>query len=156
MTTNLLVMDDAYATFIAEVEAGGFGEPTDGGWSAEQIAAHVACNHEVLITATEAVLSDDAAGYDNHEAIQPRVLDAYVRSYGGLRGLADRIAVTSITLRELAARLEERGLLEVPVLIRDNGEVAVDQPMPWAKLLEIDATVHVPRHLAQLRALRPD
>ncbi len=147
--------DDAYATFIEELETGGFVEPGDGGWSAAQIAAHVARNHEELINATELVLSDEPVRYDNHEPTQLSVLDAYARSYGSLRGLADRIAVTSITLRELAARLEERGLTEVPVLIRDNGEVVVDQPIPWAKLLEIDSSVHVVRHLAQLRALRP-
>lgn len=147
-------MDDAYAAFIAEVEAGGFGEPTDGEWRAEQIAAHVARNHELLIEVTEAVLSDDPASYDNHPATLARDLDAYAASYGGLAGLADRIAVTVITLREMTAQLEERGLTEVPVLIRDGGETVVDQPVRWAKLLEIDATGHVPRHLAQLRALR--
>lgn len=148
-------MDDAYATFIAELEAGGFAEPSDGGWNAEQIAAHVARNHELLIEVTEAVLADEQTGYDNSEFADPRALSRYAASYGGVRGMADRIAVTAITLRELAARLEERGLVEVPVLIRDGGETAVDQPMPWGKVLEIDATVHVVRHLAQLRALRP-
>jgi hypothetical protein len=147
-------MDDAYAAFIDEVQAGGFGAPADGGWSAELIAAHVARNHEALIAATEAVLADEPASYDNQEQARATVLAAYADSYGGLRGLADRIAVTTITLRELAARLEERGLVEVPVRICDCGETEVDQPMPWAKLLEIDATAHVPRHLAQLRALR--
>jgi len=147
-------MDDAYADFIAEVEAGGFGEPVDGGWTAEQIAAHVARNHEALIVATEAVLTGDEVSYDNDEQVRTGQLDAYVRGYGGLRGLADRIAVTAVTLRELASRLDERGLVEVPVHLRDGERVVIDQPMPWAKLLEIDATVHVPRHLAQLRALR--
>jgi hypothetical protein len=150
-------MDDAYAAFIDEVQAGGFGAPTDGGWSAELIAAHVACNHEALIATTEAVLAQDPTSYDNQEQTHADLLAAYARSYGGLRGLADRIAVTAITLRELGALLEERGLglVEVPVRLGDGGETVVDQPMPWAKLLEIDATVHVPRHLAQLRALRP-
>jgi hypothetical protein len=147
-------MDDAYATFIAELEAGGFGEPTDGGWRAEQIAAHVARNQELLIEVTDAVLHDEPATYDNADATGSD-LDQYVRSYGGLGGLADRLAVTTITLRELAAQLGERGLTEVPVLIRDGGETVIDQPVPWAKLLEIDATGHLPRHLAQLRALRP-
>jgi hypothetical protein len=149
-------MDDAYASFIAEVEAGGFGDPQPGQWSAVQIAAHVARNHEELIAVTEALLADEPAAYDNHEPAQTRALDAYAQQYGGLLGLADRLAVTTITLRELAARLEERGLTEVPVLIRDSGEVVVDETIPWAKVLEIDATGHLARHLAQLRALRPD
>jgi hypothetical protein len=41
------------------------------------------------------------------------------------------------------------------VHLRDGDRVLIEAPMPWAKLLEIDATVHVPAHLAQLRALRP-
>ena len=150
-------MDDAYAAFIDEVQAGGFGAPADGGWRAELIAAHVARNHEALIAATEAVLAGEPTSYDNHEQVRADLLAAYADGYGGLRGLADRIAVTAITLRELTALLEERGLglVEVPVRIDEDGETRIDQPMPWAKLLEIDATVHVPRHLAQLRSLRP-
>ena len=53
------------------------------------------------------------------------------------------------------ARLEEYGLTEVPVLIRDGDETVVDESIPWAKVLEIDATGHLARHLRQLRALRP-
>ncbi len=149
-------MDDAYADFIAELEAGGFGEPVDGGWTAEQIAAHVARNHEALIVATDAVLAGDEVSFNNDEQCRTQELDAYARDYGSLRGIADRIAVTAVTLREQAARLDERGLVEVPVHLRDGDRVLIEAPMPWAKLLEIDATVHVPGHLAQLRALRPN
>ena len=148
-------MDDGYATFIAELEAGGFAAPAEGEWSAEQIAAHVARNHEALIEVSEALLSDEPAAYSNHEPIRNDLLDTYARTYGGLRGLADRLAVTTITLRELTARLEEYGLTEVPVLIRDGDETVVDESIPWAKVLEIDATGHLARHLRQLRALRP-
>ena len=156
MRTNLLDMDDAYASFIDELEAGGFVTPAAGQWSAAQIAAHVARNHEALITVTEAVLSGDETSYNNDEQIQERLLDAYAAEYGSLRGLADRIAVTTTTLRELAARLEDDGLTEVPVVIRDGDEIVIDQPMPWAKVLEIEHAVHGRRHLAQLRALRPE
>jgi hypothetical protein len=150
----LLDMDDPYADFITEVLAGGFGPPPDGGWSAEQIAAHVALNHEGLIRVTEAILSGEPVGYDNREATDPRDLDRYVAAYRGLRGLADRIAATVVTLRELAGRLAERGSVSVPVRIQDGDRVLVDETLPWADVLATDEAVHVRRHLDQLRALR--
>jgi hypothetical protein len=145
---------DAYADFIAEAANGPFGAPPEGEWNAEQIVAHVARNQEELIKVTEVVLSGDPIGYDNQETGDVRELNAYISAYGGLRGLADRVAETVTVLRDLADRLDERGATLVPTRIQDGTEVVVDQPLPWAKLLEIDATVHVPRHLEQLRALR--
>jgi hypothetical protein len=151
----LLDMDDVYADFITEVLAGGFTVPPAGGWSAEQIAAHVARNHEELIRTTEAVLSgEEDASYDNRDAIDLRELDRYVVAYHGLRGLADRLAETVVTLRELSGRLAEREPVPVPVRIQDGGRVVVDQPLPWADVLETDENVHVRRHLDQLRSLR--
>jgi len=148
-------MTDAYAELIAEVSAGRFGAPAPGQWSAEQIAAHVARNHEALIEVSEAVLRGDQVCYDNREVTRDRVLDAYVTAHGGLAGLGDRLAVTVTALRELVAALAETGMTAVPVRIQDGADVVVHQPMPWIKVLEIDRDEHVPRHLAQLRALRP-
>lgn len=147
--------DDVYADFIAEALAGGFAAPTAGSWSAEQIAAHVARNHEELIQTTETILAGDEAAYDNRVATDAATLDRYVLAYRGLRGLADRIAETAVTLRELAARLDEHGSVTVPVRIQDGDRVVVDEPTPWGEVLKVDEAVHVRRHLEQLRALRP-
>ena len=147
-------MDDVYADFITEVLAGGFQPPPPGQWSAEQVAAHVARNHEALIRTTEAVLSGDEPSYDNREATDPRELDRYVLAYHGLRGLADRLAETAVTLRELAGRLAERDPVIVPVRIQDGDRVVVDEPLPWSAILATDERAHVPRHLDQLRSLR--
>jgi hypothetical protein len=147
---------DAYADFIDEATTGQFRSPEDGRWTAERIVAHVARNHEELIAVTEAVLAGDSASYDNRGSTDVRALDRYAASYGGLRGLADRVAETVTVLRDLATRLDEQGATLVPTHIEDDGEVLVDQPLPWAKLLELDETVELPRRLAQLRALRTD
>jgi hypothetical protein len=136
---------DAYADFIAEAQTGRFRAPRDGGHTAEQIVARVARTHEELIEVTEAVLAGADASFDNDEPTT-RELDRYISSYGGLAGLADRVAMTVVVLRDLAYRLEERGTVLVPVAHGD--------PMPWAKVLELDETVQVPRRLGQLRALR--
>ena len=131
---------DAYADFIDEVSAGGFDAPVDAGWTAEQIAANVVHSHEDLIAVTEAVLAGERVAYDDRERTDVAELDRCVAAYGGLRGLADRLAERADTL--------------VPVRIIEDGELIVDQPLPWGKLLELDVGVYVPRRLAQLRALR--
>ena len=137
---------DAYADFIAEALDGPFRAPADGGYTAQQIVAHVARNHEELIAVTEAVLAGDEVTYDNREPTV-RELDRYASGYGeGVAGLADRVAMTVTVLRVLAYQLEDRGTIRVRSMEGD--------PMPWAKVLELDETVHVPRRLGQLRALR--
>jgi len=137
---------DTYADFIEEATAGRFRAPAGGGMTAEQIVAYVARNHEELIAVTESVLSGDEATYDNREPTS-RELERYLAGYGGLAGLADRVAQTVTVLRGVAAQLDERGTVRVPTT---HG----DPPMPWAKVLELDETVNVPRWLGQLRELR--
>src|SRR5215468_9996748 len=112
--------DDVYGDFITELLAGGFVAPPAGSWSAEQIAAHVARSHEELIQTTETILTGDRVTYDNRHASDIADLDRYVRAYGGLRGLADRIAETVVTLRELTAQFDARGSVTVPVRIQDG------------------------------------
>ncbi|HEX6497717.1 MAG TPA: hypothetical protein VF054_01645 [Micromonosporaceae bacterium] len=146
---------DAYAEFIAEVQAGGFDPPAGDEWSAEQIAAHVACEQEALIATTESLIAGQPPElYDNREATDRAVLDQYASSYGGLAGLADRVAETVVALRELAAQLGDRCEVEVPVRVADGHEVVIDRPVAWGQLLRFDEETHVPRHLEQLRALR--
>ncbi len=145
---------DAYDDFVEEATAGGFDQPSDGGWTAEQIVAHVARNNEELIAVTEAVLAGETTSYDNREVTDPVALDAYIASYGGLRGLADRVAETVTVLRDLGGRLGTRGETPVPSRIQDGEDVPVDGPVPWARMLEVNATRHTAMHLEQLRRLR--
>jgi hypothetical protein len=145
---------DVYADFIAEASTGKFRAPIDGSWTAEQIVAHVARTHEELIEVTEALLSGNDVSYDSRQPINAAELTRYIRGYGGLRGLADRVAVTVTVLRDLSVRLAERGAPLVPV--RDCDGSGLDQPLPWDKVLELDETVHAPRYLGQLRALRTE
>jgi hypothetical protein len=137
---------DAYADFIEEASTGRFRAPSEGGWTAEQIVARVALTHEELVSVTESVLTGDEVTYDNREPT-PRELDRYIAAYGGLLGLADRVAMTVTVLRDLAYRLEEQGAVRVRT-------VDAEPPTPWAKVLELDETVHVPRELERLCALR--
>jgi hypothetical protein len=147
---------DAYADFIEEAGRGRFRGPADGGWTAEQIVAHVASNNERLIATTEAVLAGHDTSYDNREAIDVRTLDGYAASYGGLRGLTDRVAMTVVVLRDLTEQLSSRDEVVVPTLLQDGDRVIVDAPTPWTQVLRVNATRHARLHLEQLRALRDD
>jgi hypothetical protein len=145
---------DAYGDFVEDATTGRFDRPAQGGWTAEQIVAHMARTNEELIAVTEAVLAGEETSFDNRGLGDTAKLDAYVASYGGLRGLADRVAQTVTVLRDLTGRLGTRGETLVPSRIQDGEGVTVDGPVPWSRTLEINATRHTAEHLEQLRALR--
>ncbi|GIH13510.1 hypothetical protein [Rugosimonospora africana] len=147
---------DAYADFIEEAGRGSFRAPADGGWTAEQIVAHVASTNEQLIATTEAVLAGHDASFDNREATGDRQLRAYVASYGGLRGLADRVAITVAVLRDLTGQLGPLEDTPVPTRIQEGDRVMLDGPTPWGRVLQINEVQHTGGHLEQLRALRED
>jgi hypothetical protein len=143
----------AYGAFLDEARAGGFGSPPPGEWDAERVVAHIARNDEELIAVTEAVLAGQEPRYYNHDAVSEQELAEYQARYGGLDKLVEQAEQTGAALCTLADRLPE----DAPAIfshIQDGDRVALDQPVPWAQLLQIHAKNHVPRHTAQLRALR--
>jgi hypothetical protein len=144
----------AYNVLLAEVAAGGFGAPPAGQWSAERIVAHVAANDDLLSEVTNAVLAGDPRAYYNHDAVDDAQLDALIAHHGDLAGLATRLRATSERLCQLAERLHEEAATPVHTHIRDGAEVRVDQPVPWGRILELQARVHLAAHAEQLRALR--
>lgn len=148
---------DAYETLFTELHGGGFGAPPPGEWSAELVVAHVATNDGLLAEATEAVLAGDPHPYYNHDAVDTAALSVAVSSHG------DDLAALGTWARENADRLcslaERLGLgtggeTLVRFHVEDAGEVVVDRPLPWEKVLDIHAVVHLPAHTDQLRALR--
>jgi len=148
---------DAYETLFTELAGGGFGAPPPGEWSAELVVAHVATNDGLLAEATEAVLAGDARPYYNHDAVDTPALESAVASRGGdLTVLAQWARTSADRLCELAERLGlgASGETMVQFHVEDGGEVVVDRPLPWATVLDIHATVHLPSHTDQLRALR--
>jgi hypothetical protein len=152
METAALVK--AYAELTAEARLGGFGPPPEGEWSAEQLIAHVATNDELLAQTTERVLDGDDQAYYNHDAIALARLNEIVAAHGGLPALVDWLGETSARLIELAALLREDDTTAVHTHIRDGGATKVDQPLPWVRVLQLQASSHLVAHLAQLRALR--
>jgi hypothetical protein len=134
----------AYEAFAVEADAGGFGPPPPGEWSAGQVVAHLARNDDLLAEVTAAILAGRTASFDNRPSLDPAPAPVEVLRASGARlcDLADRLT-------------EEQAATVVPVLIQDGEEIAVDQPMPWGVLLGIQASFHLPAHGDQIRALRP-
>jgi hypothetical protein len=143
----------AYDTLLDEIEAGGFGPPPDGEWSAAQVVAHVVANDELLIVATRAVLAGAARPYYNHDAIDAARLDELGTD---LPTLAGRLRESSATLCGLVEEMDEvAAATPVHMEIRDGDRTALDAPVPWGRAVGIQARAHLPNHTAQLRALRP-
>ncbi|MFB9233932.1 hypothetical protein ACFFWC_00025 [Plantactinospora siamensis] len=150
------VLRRGYELVLAEIEAGGFGPPPEGEWTAEQVVAHLAANDELLAEATEAVLAGAPYAYYNHNALHRPQLDGLVAECGGLAGLATLLRATSQRLCSLIDRLDAVAA-DVPVEthIRDGDRIVIDEPVPWGRVVDIHERVHLPAHTDQLRALRP-
>ncbi|NES30743.1 hypothetical protein GCE86_30775 [Micromonospora terminaliae] len=144
----------AYEEVLVEVDTGGFGPPPDGELSAEQIVAHLAANDELMSEATEAVLVGSPFAYYDLETIHRPQLDALVSECGGLDGLAVLLRATSQKLCALADRLGPAAETPVDTVLREGFDLDVDESLPWGRALDLHTRVHLPMHLAQLRALR--
>ncbi|SDY68163.1 hypothetical protein SAMN05444365_103103 [Micromonospora pattaloongensis] len=144
----------AYDALLAEIEAGGFAPPPPGQWRAEQVAAHVVANDELLLRTTEAVLAGSPWVYYNHNELHNPQLDAIIAECGGLPGLADRLRESSERVSGVIGRLGVHGETLVHTLIRDGFALRVDEPLPWGRVLDLHGRLHLPTHTDQLRALR--
>jgi uncharacterized protein YndB with AHSA1/START domain len=146
----------AYRTFHAEAAAGGFGAPADGGWSAAQVVAHVAVNDGVLAAVVRALLTERQAALANLTAVDQTVLDAWVDRHGGdLSALVAAGRARADRLIDLLDRLDaEQFGTPVPTRLVHEGQVAVDAELPWARVIGLQLSGHLPGHTEQLRALR--
>jgi uncharacterized protein YciI len=149
-------LEAAYAPFIAGLLAGGFSAPADGGWTAELVAAHVARNNDLIAGTAEQVASGAEPGvYDNASAVDETELAAYVQSVGGLAGLAREVERSAARLAAAGAALGDRAGTLVHVIIRDNGQIVQDGPIPIGAFVEGNASFHLDLHHKQIRALEP-
>ncbi len=148
-------MRRAYGEVLAEVDAGGFGWPAEGRLSAEQIVAHLAANDELMSEATEAVLAGTPYAYYDLAGVHRPELDALTAECGGLDGLATLLRATSQKLLTLVDRLGPAADTPVETHLREGFDLRVDEPLPWSRVLDLHTRVHLPKHRAQLRQLRP-
>ncbi|MEL6982414.1 MAG: SRPBCC domain-containing protein [Actinomycetota bacterium] len=157
---DLSALESAYAAFFDEAEAGaaaGFAAPTDGGWTAEQVVAHVALNDLALTAVAHALVHrDDQPTFGNNTCQVIENLDAVVADCGDLTGLiahGRRCATQAIA----AARRLDPDQRDQPVscTFEHDGEVVGEGPMPWGQVaIEVQAARHLPAHIEQLQKLR--
>lgn len=153
---NLHDLESAYLAFFAEAEAGGFGEPVDGGWNADQVIAHVALNDLALAAVAHALIHRREPTFANTVCQDRALLARIVDRFGdrdALLAFGRRCADQAIgAVRRLDA--DQRAHL-VPGRFEHDGEVVMEQAMPWAQVaIEIQAARHLPAHVEQLEQLR--
>lgn len=146
---------NAYATFLDVAREGGFGPPPAGGWSAEQVVAHIALNDRALIAATLDVLVGEPATLDNRPVTNGPVLSRHASDRGGLKQLIEDIDATSRDLCDLVDRIDDaHAHVEVPTHLVDGDEVRLDGPLPWGRVVGGASRYHLEVHAQQLRELR--
>ncbi len=148
---------EAYAAFQGEAAAGGFGSPPPGEWTAEQVVAHVALNDSAMAAVARALIEADQVRFDNRTCQDRAVLDAHIAACGSMDALvADARRRAEDAMLALGRLDDEQRASAVHCELLHDGEVVLDQPMPWGEVAgRLQAVRHLPAHIGQLRDLRP-
>ncbi len=153
---DLTELADAYDAFFAEAERGGFGDPLDEAWNADEVLAHVALNDAAMVAVCQALAHGRPARFDNVICQDRAVLAGWIDRAGSREALVDRCRVSARQVQAALRRLSPQQLAtEVHCQLLHDGEVMVDAPRPWhAVAVEVQATRHLPAHIEQLAELR--
>jgi len=154
---DLTPLIDAYEAFFAEAELGGFGQPTDNGWNAEQTIAHVALNDLAIVAVSHGLIHGRQVRFDNIECHAPEALSRWIADATSRGGVVEAGRQTAARVVRVLARLnEEQRETEVHCRLQHHGETMVDEPRPWGTIaIEAQSGMHLPAHIEQLRNLRP-
>jgi uncharacterized protein YndB with AHSA1/START domain len=153
---TLAALETAYETFwTAAGAARGTIAPPGGEWDAPRVMAHVATNDESLAAVCRALLFDSEDLLLDNAAATGAGMELLVASCEddverlvaiGRRNTADVL----LLLRRLTGEQRAR---PVHAHLVDSGRLAVDAPLPWEQILDIQARRHLPGHTEQLSAL---
>jgi uncharacterized protein YndB with AHSA1/START domain len=156
LAETLSGLESAYESFWATASgAGTASEPPAEEWDAVRVLAHVATNDESLAAICRALLFDSENPLLDNAASTGAAMELLVTRCGddvdrlvaiGRRNAADLL----LLVRRLSDEQRER---PVHAHLVHAGQVAVDAPLPWWQILDIQARVHLPGHTAQLGAL---
>jgi hypothetical protein len=129
--------------------------PSDGGWNADQILAHVTLVNAITIAAIADVTAGVNTTYDNRASQDSWTIDRVIARAGGSAGLQDRIRQQGKALCALSGSAlgEEELDTLVPSLLLSNSTLLVDQPLPLRDLITGFAESELPGHTQQLLAL---
>ena len=96
--------------------------------------------------------------FENLTCHDPDVLAKWITTAAGRGGLIEEARRSSARVLGVLGRLNaEQRATEVHCRLVHEGEVMVDEPRPWGVIaIEVQAGMHLPAHVEQLRKLRVD
>lgn len=146
----------ASARFFDEAFAGGFGQPPEGEWTAEQIIAHVTLNSSAMLAVCQGIVHGTDVSFENVVCQDQAVLDSWVKRHRDVGGLVIAGRRVSAQLNAGLGRLSPDQLrFEVPCHLRNNGETVLADSRRWGVIaIDIQAGMHLPAHTSQLAELR--
>ncbi|MEM7093078.1 MAG: SRPBCC domain-containing protein [Actinomycetota bacterium] len=148
----------AYEAFFVEASVGGFLSPVVG-WSADEVIAHVLLNDLAILNVCQGLIHRRSGlRFENLVCHEPDRLASVIEGAGTRDELIRRGRHTADNVVAAVARLsdDQRETLVHCHLVHD-GEVMVEGPRPWGAIsIEVQADMHLPAHVDQLRNLRTD
>lgn len=146
----------AYDLLLEVAAEPDLGPAADGGWSADQLLAHLISVDAGIAATTLAVVAGARPGYDNRISLDETNLARIVTGHAGRADLIDHVRGQAGLLADLVDRLSEHdAAVQIPVFLMSNGTLVADAPRPVSALITSLAEGHVPIHAQQLRDLRP-
>lgn len=152
-------LENAYAAFLATAERVAaerdVSRPSDdGGWSAEQVLAHVALVDAATLETVAGIAAGGRVVYDNRVSLDTATIGQTVAAAGGAAGLIERIRAQGAALGLLVGSVLSESELErqVSALLVSGDDVVLDAPLTLAQIVGGLAVDHLPRHGEQLAA----
>jgi hypothetical protein len=147
----------AYADFLAAAQrAPGAAPlaPSQGGWSAEMVLAHVVVGDRLIAEAAGRVMSGTPTSFDNFASQSEPYLQAIVQAAGGWPGLLAAVRQTGDELIALANQMTDaQANTPIACQIVSDDSVVFDATVPLANLVRVPVDVHLNMHTRQLAAL---
>ena len=129
-----------YRDVIALAEWATFLDPAEG-WPARYVIAHLALNDRALMRGLE------DGEVDTTEALDEDLLRQEDDPLGALRTSSARLVDFVDTIDE------DEMKIRVPVIMVEPPVITISRRTPVSRLVRLHATVHLPAHLDQLKAL---
>src|SRR5579864_504885 len=125
----------AYADFIDAAQRGHFQRPTQPGWDAEMVLAHVIVGDRLIAEAAAKVITGAPVHFDNLASQSEPYLRAVVAAAGDWQGL---VATLKRGGEELAGVIDsltpEQLATPIPCRIVSDNAVVIDAPFPLQHL----------------------
>jgi len=143
-----------YADFVETARHGRFVPPTDGGWTAEMVLAHVVIGDRLIAEAAARVMAGVPTTFDNLGSQSEPYLRSVAEAAGGWDGLLAALQRGGDELIALARCItDEQAATPIAARIISDNAVVFDATVPLSTLMGVPADTHLRLHTQQLAAL---